>query len=210
VRFLRKKLLRFLALYLVPPLGWLIISFLFLFSKKKIIQEQELPDSPVIVALWHGELLMVAPFYKSYRKKPHAKLIISEHFDGDLIARTLAIFGLGSIRGSSTRGGIKALLNGIKELKNGYDIGITPDGPRGPRHQVADGVVVMAQKAKIPVVCLRVGASEYWELKSWDKFMIPKPFSTLTYKLSKPLDLTKLSVEEAKELLSKELSKNAV
>ena len=148
---------------------------------------------------------MIPYGYLPFRDKPHVKLVISEHFDGNLIAKTLSFFRFESIRGSSTRGGARVLLEGIKSLKNGYDLGITPDGPKGPRHQVAEGIVVMAQKANVKVVLIEIKPTKYWQLNSWDKFVIPKPFGTIKYYISEPIDISKLEPAQAKELIQKGL-----
>ncbi len=157
------------------------------------------------MACWHGELLMIPYAYTKYRKNPHVKLLISEHFDGNIIAKTLGFFGFETIRGSSTRGGAKALIQSMKELKRGYDLGITPDGPKGPRHEVADGILVMAQKTKTKIVLVEIKASKYWKLLSWDAFIIPKPFGTLRYYITDPLDINSMEMEEARALIKKSL-----
>ena len=157
------------------------------------------------MACWHGELLMIPYAYKRYRKTPNVKIIISDHFDGTLIAKTFSHFGYGNIRGSSTRNAARALLGAIKELKNGVDLGISPDGPKGPRHSVADGIVVMAQKAKVKIVLVEIKPSSYWQLKSWDKFVIPKPFGLISYYISDMIDVSEMDLADAKELIQKRL-----
>lgn len=161
------------------------------------------------MACWHGELLMIPYAYKKYRKTPNVKLIISDHFDGTLIAKTLSYFGFGTIRGSSTRNAARALLGAIKELKNGCDLGITPDGPKGPRHEVADGIVIMAHKAKVKIVVVEIKPSSYWQLKSWDKFVIPKPFGLISYYISDMIDVSEMDLAEAKELIQERLLTHA-
>lgn len=202
---LLKKTLRFLATYLVPIIGSVLIRFISLTNKKVFHAPQTLTQEPFIMACWHGELLMIPYAYTKYRKTPHVKLLISEHFDGDLIARTLGFFGFGTIRGSSTRGGAKALISAIKELKNGYDLGITPDGPKGPRHEVQEGIVVMAQKAKVKITVVRIKPSSFWQLSSWDKFIVPKPFGTINYYISELIDVADMDLIEAKELIKESL-----
>jgi hypothetical protein len=135
--------------------------------------------------------------------------MISDHFDGSLIAYTLSKFGFGTVRGSSTRNAAKALIASIRELKAGSDLGITPDGPKGPRHVVADGIVVMAQKASVPIVLVEIKPSASWQLNSWDKFVIPKPFGTITYYISDLIDVSNISLDEAKELIQEGLLKHA-
>jgi len=203
-----KKIYRFLAIILVPIIGAFVIRLLYLTNKKKFHAPDTLGDENFIMACWHGELLMIPYAYKRYRTKPSVKLVISEHFDGSIIAKTLNYFGFETIRGSSTRGGVKALLQSIKEIKNGYDIGITPDGPKGPMHRVHDGIVVMAKKAKAKIVLVEIKPSKFWQLNSWDKFIIPKPFGIINYYISDLIDITNMELEEARELIEKGLLKH--
>ncbi|MBC8237266.1 MAG: lysophospholipid acyltransferase family protein [Helicobacteraceae bacterium] len=200
-----KKSLRFLATFLVPIIGSLLIRLISLTNKKVFHAPQTLSKEPFIMACWHGELLMIPYAYTTYRKTPHVKLLISEHFDGNLIAKTLGFFGFGTIRGSSTRGGAKALISAIKELKNGYDLGITPDGPKGPRHEVQDGIIVMAQKAKVKITVVEIKPSSFWQLSSWDRFVIPKPFGIINYYISDLIDVKDMDLEEARELIKRSL-----
>ena len=200
-----KKLLRSLATLCVPFIGALLIRFIHLTNKKKFYGPQTLGDDNFIMACWHGELLMIPYAYKRYRKTPNVKLIISDHFDGTLIAKTLSHFGFDTIRGSSTRNAARALLGAIKELKSGCDLGITPDGPKGPRHEVADGIVVMVQKAKVKIVVVEIKSSSYWQLTSWDKFVIPKPFGLISYYISDMIDVSEMDLADAKELIQKRL-----
>lgn len=160
------------------------------------------------MACWHGELLLIPYAYLRYKKTPNVKLFISEHFDGELIAKTLSFFGFGTIRGSTTRGGAKALIKAIKDVKEGSDIGITPDGPKGPRHEVQDGIIAIAQKTKKNIVLVEIKPTKYWQLKSWDKFVIPKPFCEVNYFISEPLDIAGLEFEEARDLIKKGLLKH--
>ncbi len=203
-----KKTSRFLALLIVPFIGSLLIRLLHFTNKKIFHAPETLGDKPFIMACWHGELLMIPYAYKRYKKSPKVKLLISEHFDGNLIAKTLNRFGFETIRGSSTRGGVKALIQSIKELKAGYDLGITPDGPKGPRHEVSDGIVVMAQKAKVKITLVEIKSSTFWQLDSWDKFVIPKPFGTIHYYISDLIDISELEFEEARALIKEGLLKH--
>jgi len=205
---LTKKISRYLALIFVPLIGSLLIRLLSFTNKKEFIAPESLGDEPFIMACWHGELLMIPYAYTRYKKNPHVKLLISEHFDGNLIAKTLNFFGFETIRGSSTRGGAKALIRSIKELKSGYDLGITPDGPKGPRHEVSDGIIVMAQKAKVKITLVEIKPSAYWQLGSWDKFVIPKPFGTIRYYISELIDIRDVEFEEARTLLKEGLLKH--
>ena len=202
-----KKISRALALLLVPFLGSLVIRFLYLTNKKKFHAPESITDKPIIFACWHGELLMLPYLYRYYRKKPHAKVLISPHFDGELISRTIKYFGLGTLAGSSDKNPARVLIQAIKSIKEGYDIGITPDGPKGPRHEVADGIVVMAQKTNSKVLLVGIKPTKFWQLNSWDKFLIPKPFGVLHYYASSEIDISGMDLESAKALLKKELLK---
>ena len=203
-----KKTSRFLALIIVPSLGSLLIRVLYLTNKKVFHAPKNLGDENFIMACWHGELLMIPYAYTYYKKNPKVKLVISEHFDGNLIAKTLNKFGFETIRGSSTRGGVKALIESIKSLKDGYDLGITPDGPKGPRHKVHDGIVVMAQKAKVKIVLVEIKPTKYWQISSWDKFVIPKPFGEIHYHISDFIDVSDMKLEDAKSVIKNGLLKN--
>ncbi|WP_200762696.1 lysophospholipid acyltransferase family protein [Nitrosophilus alvini] len=196
---------RFLS-KIFPSLGYLIIKGIYLTCKKEYVIKGDMPNEPFIAALWHGELLMQPYLYKKVRKKPKIACMISEHFDGEIIAGIIRYFGFESIRGSSTRGSVKVLLKAIKKMREGYDIAITPDGPKGPRHSVADGIIAISKKADAYIVPFRYKASSYWQLKSWDRFIIPKPFSKLTFMASEPFKVTDMESKEAKEYIKKRLS----
>ena len=132
-----------------------------------------------VFAIWHGEMLPLMCGHRGER----IMCVVSEHRDGEIIARIATAFGVVPVRGSSTRGGARALLEIVRHLKTGAIVGITPDGPRGPRHSFAAGAVVAAARANVPIVAARAEADRAWHLTSWDAFMIPKPFArvTLTY-----------------------------
>ena len=205
---MRKRLLRSLSLTLVPFLGAIIIKLLYFTSKKVWHLPENMPDEPVVFVFWHGDLLMQPYIYFKLRKKPNAKVIISDHFDGQIIAKIMTFFSLGTIHGSSTRNGAKVLITALRQLRDGVDIAITPDGPKGPRHEVQDGVVAIAQKSKVKVMIFSVVPERYWQLKSWDKFSIAKPFTTIHMYASEPLDLSALDHEEAKALIKQTLLKH--
>jgi len=151
---------------------------------------------------------MLPYLYKHYRKTPHAKVLISPHFDGELISRTIKYFGLGTLAGSSDKSAARVLIQAIKTIKEGYDIGITPDGPKGPRHEVADGIIAMAKKAKVKIVLVEIKPTKFWQLNSWDKFTIPKPFGTINYYSTHLIDISKMEFEEARSLLKEGLLKH--
>ncbi len=157
------------------------------------------------MASWHGDLLFQPYIYRKFRKIPKVDIVISEHFDGRLIAKTMSHFSLGTIHGSSTRNGARVLIQALRLLKEGHDIGITPDGPKGPRHEVQDGVIVMAQKTNSKIMAFSCVPSSFWQLGSWDRFTIPKPFGTLDFYSSEPIDLQGMELDDARALLKEKL-----
>jgi len=201
---LLKRTLRAIALILLPFIGSLFIRVLYFTNKKEFHSPKNITDKPVIFACWHGELLMLPYLYKFYRKKAHAKVLISPHFDGKLIAQTIKYFGLGTLAGSSDKNPARVLIQAIKTIKEGYDIGITPDGPKGPRHEVANGLIVMAQKTKAKIVVVRIKPTSFWQLNSWDKFIIPKPFGKLDFYSTAELDIMGMEIDDAKKFLREE------
>ncbi len=137
---------------------------------------------PYVFALWHATLLPAAHRHSNQR----IAVLVSQHRDGELIARTLAAWGNTTVRGSTTRGGSRALLAMIKELERGVVVAVTPDGPRGPALKFQSGTLVAAQRAGVPVVPLTVHVDRAWRLKSWDHFIIPKPFARVTIAYGDP------------------------
>ena len=150
---------------------------------------------PVVLALWHGEMLPLL----FYHRNREIAVLVSEHGDGEIIARILAAFGFRLVRGSSSRGAARALIAVDRELEAGFDVGITPDGPRGPRHSVAPGALLAAHRAGVRIVPLAASASAFWQLGSWDRFMIPKPFARVTIAYGDPLLVEGGSSREAGE-----------
>lgn len=136
-----------------------------------------------VFALWHGQLLPLTVQHRSQG----VKVLISEHRDGELIARITTSLGFGSIRGSTTRGATRALLAMCEALTSGSEVAVTPDGPRGPARKFASGAIVAAHRAGAPIVTIGVSASRAWHLRSWDAFMIPKPFARITFVYSDPM-----------------------
>ena len=130
---------------------------------------------PFIVAFWHGHLLMMPKLWP-YKQHPF-HMLISQHRDGELIARTVAHFNISWVAGSSTRGGGAALRSMLKSLKAGEYVGITPDGPHGPVRQASDGIVAVARMSGCPIIPGTWSARRQKLLGTWDIFRIPLPFS---------------------------------
>lgn len=144
------------------------------------------PNDPrVVVTLWHGQML---PIVWAHRQ-PTA-VMISEHRDGEIIARIVGRLGFSAIRGSSSRGGARALLEAVQVFRRGVDIAITPDGPRGPRHSFAPGALLLAYRAGAAVVPIVAHVNRKWQLRTWDGFEIPKPFARVTIVYGTPVTPT--------------------
>jgi lysophospholipid acyltransferase (LPLAT)-like uncharacterized protein len=148
---------------------------------------------PWVFALWHSTLL---PASFQHRKQNIA-VLVSQHRDGEIIARVLAAWGNSTVRGSTTRGGARALLAMIAELERGIVVAVTPDGPRGPAAKFQPGTLVAAQRANVPVVPLLVHVDRAWRLKSWDRFTIPKFFARVTIAYGEPTFVRGSSAREA-------------
>ena len=143
-----------------------------------------------IFVFWHGRMLMLPSWYFRIRGR-RAQLpymLISQHGDGRLIAFAVRLLGIHSIAGSSTRGGANAALEMIEAARNGSDVGLTPDGPKGPRYECKDGVVLVATKTSLPVYPMSYSTERRWQLGSWDGMIIPKPFSRGVVVFGEPID----------------------
>ena len=139
----------------------------------------------VLYAFWH-EGLLVATY--AFRRQG-IQVLVSQHRDGEMIARAIEQMGYGTIRGSSTRGGTRALFRMAAAGAAGDDLGVTVDGPRGPRLQVKPGTLFIAGRSGLPIVPFAVASRKPWELSSWDRFMIPRPFSTAAIAFGEPLEV---------------------
>lgn len=132
---------------------------------------------PDICAFWHNRLFVMPYVFERYFSGRTGAALTSASKDGDLVAAFLQCFGIQAIRGSSSRRGAAALIEMKRATDQGWLVGITPDGPRGPRYHLNPGLVRLAQLTGGAVLPIDVTYSSFWRLKSWDGFMIPKPFS---------------------------------
>lgn len=148
---------------------------------------------PIVFALWHGDML---PLLYHHRDEG-VSVLISEHRDGELIARVAESLGFRTVRGSTSRGASRALVALARELSAGHDVAITPDGPRGPARSFAPGVLIAAQRANAPVIAVGLAADSAWRLGSWDRFKIPRPFSRVRIAYSDPVTVNAGSAREA-------------
>jgi lysophospholipid acyltransferase (LPLAT)-like uncharacterized protein len=165
-----------------------------------------------IFAFWHGRMLMLPRHYtetvrRSQRPKRRGFMLISQHGDGRIIAWGIKLLGISSVSGSSTRGGRAALMRLVREAKGGADIGITPDGPKGPRYVCKSGVAVIAQQSELPVYPCTYSVERCWRVRSWDGMIVPKPFSRGVVILGEPIYIpSTLSVEEGARKIQEALN----
>ena len=161
--------------------GALVIRLLASTWRIRVVRGDIIPGlrarkTPILIVLWHGQML---PALWQHRGQGIA-ILISEHRDGEIITRIAQSLGLRAVRGSTSRGGTRALLEMARELSNGSECAVTPDGPRGPAREFAPGALVAAQRSGAAIVAIGSHASSAWRLRSWDRFMIPKPFARVT------------------------------
>ena len=138
--------------------------------------------TPVIFVFWHGRLLPLVHVHRS----EGTVVLVSEHRDGDYAAGLLHHFGFGTVRGSSTRGGVRGLKGLIRAARKGLDLAITPDGPRGPNRELKLGALTAARFTGLPLVPIGVGVTSAWRARSWDGLIVPKPFSTVRVAYGRP------------------------
>jgi len=165
------------------------------------IIEKSRQGKPYVFALWHGELFPLAAYVKQFDCR--FVIMVSQSKDGEFISRFLERNGHVTVRGSSSRGGVRALLQAKRIiLKEKIIGGVTIDGPRGPRHKAKDGVILLAQRTGAQIVPLRAYGSRKKEFKSWDRFMVPYPFSKCHFFMGEPMDVTTEKLD--KDVLKRE------
>ncbi|MBN1300936.1 MAG: lysophospholipid acyltransferase family protein [Melioribacteraceae bacterium] len=205
---LRKKLLLAAGNWFLRPVISVLCKSLKI-EYKNYTQVESLMNSGqnFIIAFWHGKMLL--PWY-IFRDRSYTALI-SRSKDGNLLANLLHSWNYRLIRGSSRDGSKEAFNKSSEAAAEGNTLLITPDGPTGPPHKMKAGAVIISQRNNIPIILLGIGYSEYYSLKSWDKFMIPKPFSKAVCVFSDPAiieknddrDKTDLEIKMCEELLQK-------
>lgn len=136
------------------------------------------PDHPdntqrYIYAFWHETILYLAGRYGHHR---NVAILISQHADGELIAQVVHRLGMKTVRGSTNKNGVSALMKMLEEAHRGH-LAITPDGPRGPRREVQAGTIFLASRTGFPIIPIGISYHRAWHARSWDRFGVPHPFS---------------------------------
>ncbi|MEQ1646861.1 MAG: lysophospholipid acyltransferase family protein [Pyrinomonadaceae bacterium] len=140
---------------------------------------------PPIYAFWHDRIFLGTYYFRDRG----IVVMTSQSFDGEYIARFIQRFGYGAIRGSSSRGGSRALVEMIKAMRSGLPMGFTLDGPRGPKYIAKPGPVLLARKSGNPILPFVVESLSHWSAKSWDQMQLPRPFSRARVNIGKPIDV---------------------
>lgn len=164
---------------------------------------------PAIAVVWHNRLFVVPEFYMRYAKDRKLAAIVSASSAGAWLAGLLEQMGITPIRGSRNRRGTQALREMLKGIQSGYDLGITPDGSRGPIYDMKPGAAMLALRAEVPVVLLSFNFKHAWRLNCWDRFYIPLPFSRVEVKgdvVQKAEILASQTIQEAANILRARLN----
>lgn len=178
-----------------PFVSWLLSTWLrIVYATARVrtqIPEAAMPymggEKQAIFCFWHGRMIL-QPFQKPKGREMH--VLISRHRDGQIITNVLKHFCIGTVRGSTKKGGDTAIREVLSLVATGTNITITPDGPKGPACIAQHGAVYIAQKTGLPIVPISFGASRAKIFDSWDKFLLPKPFSKIVFVVGEPLVIT--------------------
>lgn len=169
----------------VGLLGFMVMRCIFKTVRVHLVngERMETDGKGAVFVAWHGRSLIPANLFmgKGYWA------LISLSRDGEIQNNIFQRFGFQTIRGSTGRGGVKAALQMARKLKEGEVLAFTPDGPRGPTHKCQEGVILMAEKSGAPIIPICASAKRRWLIKSWDRYMIPKPFTSVFVVLGEPI-----------------------
>ena len=176
-----------ILLAIAPRFAAGVMSLLHALMKIDVIAEEHVcqlwdKDEHVIISFWHDQLFMMIKGYRG----PGARVLISTSKDGELISRTMKCFGQDSVRGSSNRGGRAAFRHMLEIAEQPFDLAITPDGPKGPRHQIKDGLIQLARISGRAVIPMAFVCSRGHRFKSWDRFLFPYPWGRGVYRFGPP------------------------
>ena len=175
------------------------------FINKKYVENLWKKNEAFILCFWHGRLLMMP---LSWNKEKKINVLISTHSDGQLLSKTVKHFNIETITGSSSKGGSEAIRNIVKSLKSGISIGMTPDGPRGPRMKVNSAIIKIASLTGHKIVPLSYSVKKKFFLNSWDKFLVALPFGKGCFVWGKPIKIKKNISTNEDLKLSKRLENN--
>ncbi|HOX01072.1 MAG TPA: lysophospholipid acyltransferase family protein [Candidatus Paceibacterota bacterium] len=164
---------------------------------------------PVIFCIWHDRLALCLSLYRRYVTGPcpgrRMAALVSASRDGAFLAKILECYGIEPVRGSTSRRGPQALLELTTWGEQGFDLAITPDGPRGPRHVVQEGIMALAQLTGLPIVPAAYRLGWKWRLRSWDRFQVPLPLSRCLVTFAPPMSVPESATDAERERLRQAL-----
>ena len=205
----KKELKRSIGIKVIPSIIYMLMRLFWFTQRKKFHYITPFKKQQQIYVTWHGGLFIAPQVYKYLKTSRQASAIVSDHYDGEIVASTLSLFNIKPLRGSTSKGASRVLREAFKSLKNDEDVLISPDGPRGPRHTMNDGAIALALKSKLPIFVLSFKTKSYWQLKSWDKFVIPKPFAKVDIYME-TLNIEGMQLQEAKDFIKEKMLKNTI
>lgn len=165
-------------------------------------------ERPWIVAMWHGRMLCLMPL--SLHKNRDISVLVSPSDDGSLAAKALRSFRFRAIRGSLSRGGATAMRTMRELMDGGGQLVVTPDGPRGPRHQMNVGIAWLARGSGAPILPVGVAVDRAWRLRSWDRFTIPVPFARMVVAYGDPIPVAADADDDALERIAADLRERTI
>jgi lysophospholipid acyltransferase (LPLAT)-like uncharacterized protein len=190
--------------------GFLVAAYgnLVWWTSKVTVQNGHIPqkywdkNQPVVVALWHGRLLLM-PFL--FPRKLKVSALISDHADGRIVKNAAWFYNINTVVGSSTRGGVKALREMLRRTQAQETIFITPDGPKGPLATCSKGTIEIARMGNVPIIPASISAKEGKSARSWDRFLLPKLFNTLIIRFEEPIDVPEDADQNVREAVRKKV-----
>jgi len=191
-----------ILLWVIPPLAALLIKLLMLTCRVIRVEGQDRERAAIsrsgggaVYATWHQRM----PYHFHYFGSRHVTVMISQSRDGEYVARVAAWLGFKNVRGSSTRGGSKAMRELVKRIREGEIGGMLADGPLGPARVAKMGSVAIARDAEVPLIPVLWGADRCWIFNSWDRYLVPKPFARVVIFYAEPIWIPQSAVEEELE-----------
>lgn len=196
-----KKLRDFFQVVFLPLPAYLFIVILKTTLKIKFIGSENIDQfvskgQNYILCFWHGSLLLMIYAFKGEKRT----FLVSFHRDGELITKVIKKFDVEATRGSTSKGGFKALLTLLRKAKKGYSIAFTPDGPKGPARKTQSGIVELARLSNLPIVPVGFYAKRCKRMNSWDSFIIPYPFTTVAFCYGEPIFVKEKSINYLKKI----------
>lgn len=201
-----------MLLHLIPAIAHIIIKFISKTLRLRIIGAEPIIEGKksgknYIFCFWHNQFFVMPHYYIKVLGKNPISVLTSLSRDGEYISRLLHKFGFSTVRGSSSLGGESALRILIREIEKGNDVAVTPDGPRGPRHIVQTGIIALASLTGCPVVPVGYKVNNKKILNTWDKFVIPYPFTKGVFTVASPIFIPKDISDSEKEDIRQKLEK---